>query len=212
MAAQSEHTRSGASHASSGNNVPGVQDGVNRGLGRLIGVGVSLAGLLLIAVGVYVGPYSVWVDGSPGKITVEACATDYHYANKQHSGNRTRDIQCYGTFRSDDGRTKDLNASVDSWHKFKEGDLIEVRQVGRSSYVQHSWNRLANGVLCLCGGLVVLVLGVLCTVTGYRFRGAPSFDDAWRSVGAGVLRTLMVGVMAAGLIGAVLSGAVLFFT
>lgn len=88
--------KTGSSGARAGTRPTGPKSGVGSRVGAgVLGVLVLLLGLILVAVGYEDGPAKV-ADGTPGTITIARCGKD----------NGRTDVECSGTFRSDDGRLR----------------------------------------------------------------------------------------------------------
>ncbi|MFJ7023366.1 hypothetical protein ACIQUW_33890 [Streptomyces sp. NPDC101117] len=183
------------------------------GLGRLIGVGLLLASVVLLALGAYLGPYA-YATSTPGKLTVETCTVDYKHRSSSSSSSRkrTKTRWCYGTFTANDGSVKDLNAELRSDSLHQRGEVIEALRTGETSYQRDSgWvGSIAVGCAWWFGALVPLALGLLCTATGFAFGGASDFNRAKGAVAPGLLSTVYT-LLAMGAIGVVLSLLVMFF-
>ncbi|MFE5817368.1 hypothetical protein ACFQ6S_28720 [Streptomyces sp. NPDC056479] len=175
--------------------------GDRSGLGRLIGAGLILVSLVLMALGAYLGPYS-YATSTPGKLTVETCTVDYKYRSSTSSSSRkkTKTKWCYGTFTATDGSTKDINAELKSDALHQRGDVIEALKTGETSYQQdHGWvGAIAVGAVWWFAALILLSLGLLCTATGFVFGGASDFRHAKEAAGQGLISTvytlIVVGV------------------
>ncbi|KPI00656.1 hypothetical protein OK074_5749 [Actinobacteria bacterium OK074] len=194
---------------------PGGGAGGSAGLGRLIGAGLILAALVLLALGSYLGPYS-YAKSTPGKLTVETCTVDYKYHSSTSSSarKRTKTRWCYGTFTADNGSTKDINAELRSDALYQRGHVIEARKTGDTSYQQdHGWvGAIAIGCAWWFGALLPLAVGLYCTATGYAF-GAGSGSGAGssrRETSRGLLRTVFV-MIGVGVVGVAVSLLVMFF-
>jgi hypothetical protein len=140
--------------------------------GRLIGLGLLVAGLVLGVAGLYFGPYSVWWAGDTGKISVEECGIGRRPSatSARSTPARTKTVQCYGTFHSDNGAVKDLNAHVETpYHVYQRGDQVEVRQIRHSFYTAHTWVTLSRGLTAFFGGLLACGLGLLFIALSARF-------------------------------------------
>ncbi|MEV8091039.1 hypothetical protein [Streptomyces nigra] len=183
------------------------------GLGRLIGVGLLLAGVVLLALGAYLGPYT-YATSTPGKLTVETCTVDYKHRGTSSSSSRkrTKTKWCYGTFTATDGSVKDLNAELRSDSLHQRGEVIDALKTGDTSYQQDSgWvGSIAVGCAWWFGALIPLALGLLCTATGFAFGGASDFNRAKRAVAPGLLSTVYT-LLAVGIVGVALSFLVMFF-
>src|SRR5438874_6557673 len=118
--------------------------GDRTGRGRLIAAGLILVGLLALALGAYLGPYK-YATSTPGKLTVQTCTVEYKYRSSSSSSSsrkKTRTRWCYGTFTSDNGTVKDLNAELRSDALYTRGHVIEARRTSDTSYMQdHGWAR-----------------------------------------------------------------------
>lgn len=138
-------------------------------LGRLIGAGLILVGLVLMALGAYLGPYT-YATATPGKLTVDTCTVDYKYRSSTSSSSRkkTKTRWCYGTFTSADGSVKDLNAELKSDALHQRGFVVEAIRTGDTSYkLDHGWvGAIATGCAWFFGGLMPLSIGVLGATTG----------------------------------------------
>ncbi|KAB2975125.1 hypothetical protein F8R89_25880 [Streptomyces sp. SS1-1] len=182
------------------------------GPGRLIGVGLLLVSVVLLALGAYLGPYA-YATSTPGKLTVETCTVDYKYRSSSSSSSRkrTKTRWCYGTFTANDGSVKDLNAELRTQSLHQRGEVIEALRTGETSYQQdRGWvGSIAVGCAWWFGALIPLALGLLCTATGFAFGGASDFNRAKRAMGHGLLNTF-VTLIAVGVIGFVLSLLVTF--
>ncbi|MGC9542578.1 hypothetical protein [Streptomyces sp. UG1] len=182
-------------------------------LGRLIGLGLLLAGVVLLALGAYLGPYS-YATSTPGKLTVETCTVDYKYRSSTSSSSRkrTKTKWCYGTFTAADGSPKDLNAELKSDALHQRGDVIEALKTGDTSYQQdQGWvGAIAVGCVWWFGALVPLALGLFSTTTGFAFGGASDFRRSRQAAGQGLINTVY-SLIAVGVIGFGISLLVMFF-
>ncbi|NUT25207.1 MAG: hypothetical protein HOV84_04615 [Streptomyces sp.] len=136
---------------------------------RLIGAGLILVGVVLMALGAYLGPYT-YATSTPGKLTVDTCTVDYKYRSSTSSSSRkkTKTRWCYGTFTSNDGSVKDLNAELKSDALHQRGYVIETLKTGDTTYkLDHGWlGAIATGCAWFFGGLMPLSMGVLAAITG----------------------------------------------
>ncbi|OAH14348.1 hypothetical protein [Streptomyces jeddahensis] len=182
------------------------------GLGRLIGAGLILVSLALMALGAFLGPYS-YATSTPGTLTVETCSVDYKYSSPSSSSRkRTKTKWCYGTFTATDGTAKDLNAELKSDALYKRGDILEARKTGDTSYQQdHGWvGAIAVGCVWWFGALIPLALGLFGTDTGFAFGGTSDARRSQQAASQGLLGTVYV-LIATGLIGFAISLLVMFF-
>ncbi|MFC7911430.1 hypothetical protein [Streptomyces nigra] len=205
-------TQAQASSASSGSSGASGSRSTG-GLGRLIGVGLLLAGVVLLALGAYLGPYT-YATSTPGKLTVETCTVDYKHRSTSSSSSRkrTKTKWCYGTFTATDGSVKDLNAELRSDSLHQRGEVIDALKTGETSYQQDSgWvGSIALGCAWWFGALIPLALGLLCTTTGFAFGGASDFNRSQRAMAPGLLSTVYT-LIAVGIVGVALSFLVMFF-
>ncbi|MFK4869643.1 hypothetical protein ACI3K4_30965 [Streptomyces sp. CSMPJR101] len=205
-------TQAQASSASSGSSGASGSRSTG-GLGRLIGVGLLLAGVVLLALGAYLGPYT-YATSTPGKLTVETCTVDYKHRSTSSSSSRkrTKTKWCYGTFTATDGSVKDLNAELRSDSLHQRGEVIDALKTGETSYQQDSgWvGSIALGCAWWFGALIPLALGLLCTTTGFAFGGASDFNRSKRAMAPGLLSTVYT-LIAVGIVGVALSFLVMFF-
>ncbi|MFC8784582.1 hypothetical protein [Streptomyces nigra] len=208
-------TQAQASSASSGSSGSSGASGSRStgSLGRLIGVGLLLAGVVLLSLGAYLGPYT-YATSTPGKLTVETCTVDYKHRSSSSSSSRkrTKTKWCYGTFTATDGSVKDLNAELRSDSLHQRGEVIDALKTGETSYQQDSgWvGSIALGCAWWFGALIPLALGLLCTATGFAFGGASDFNRAKQAVAPGLLSTVYT-LIVVGIVGVALSFLVMFF-
>ncbi|MGW1028639.1 hypothetical protein ACWD4J_33980 [Streptomyces sp. NPDC002577] len=187
--------------------------GGRAGLGRLIGAGLILVSLVLLALGAFLGPYT-YATSTPGKLTVETCTVSIKYRSTASSSSRkrTKTRWCYGTFTANDGTAKDLNAELKSDALYQRGDVLEARKTGDTSYQQdHGWvGAIAVGCAWWFGALIPLALGLFGTATGFAFGGASDVRRSEQAASQGLLRTVYV-MVATGVIGCGVSLLVMFF-
>ncbi|MFC8248191.1 hypothetical protein [Streptomyces chartreusis] len=187
--------------------------GDRTGLGRLIGAGLILLSLALLALGAYLGPYT-YSSSTQGKLTVETCTVDYKYRSSTSSSSRkkTKTKWCYGTFTSTDGSTKDINAELKSDALHQRGDVIEALKTGDTSYQQdHGWTgATAVGCVWWFAALIPLALGLLSTTTGFAFGGTTDFRNARQTAGQGLINTIYT-LITVGVTGFAISLLVMFF-
>ncbi|MEV7002715.1 hypothetical protein AB0N62_34225 [Streptomyces sp. NPDC093982] len=186
------------------------------GLGRLIGAGLILVSVVLLALGAYLGPYS-YATSTPGKLTVETCTVDYKSRSSSSSTSsssrkRTKTKWCYGTFTTADGTIKDLNAELRSDALYQRGVVLDAFKTGDTSYQQdHGWvGAVAVGCAWWFGALVPLGIGILSITTGFAFGGTSDFRRAREAASQRLLGTVFV-MIAVGVVGLVVSLLVTFF-
>ncbi|MGV9566437.1 hypothetical protein [Streptomyces sp. NPDC003480] len=187
--------------------------GERTGPGRLIGAGLILVGLVLLALGAYLGPYT-YATSTPGRLTVQTCSVDYKYRGTTSSSRkRIKTRWCYGTFTSEDGTVKDLNADLKSDALYQRGHVIEARKTGDTSYEpDHGWvGAIAEGCAWWFAALIPLALGLFFTATGFAFGGPSDVRRAGQTASQGLLRTVYL-LGAVGVIGFAVSMLVVVFT
>ncbi|MET8955835.1 hypothetical protein ACWEO4_26005 [Streptomyces sp. NPDC004393] len=198
-------------HGNTATNAAGPEE--RTGLGRLIGAGLILVSLVLLALGAFLGPYR-YATSTAGKLTVQTCTVDYKYrsSTSSNSQKRTKTRWCYGTFTAADGSANDLNAELKSDALYPRGHIIEARKSGDTSYQQdHGWvSGIAVGCAWWFAALIPLAIGLFFTATGFAFGGPSDVHRAGQAASQGLLRTIYV-LTAAGVIGFAISLLVLFF-
>jgi len=191
-------------HGTAATNAAAPGDRASRG--RLIGAGLILVSLVLVALGAYLGPYK-YATSTPGKLTVQNCTVDYKYRSSSSSSSsrkKTKTRWCYGTFTSDDGTIKDLNAELRSDALYQRGHVIETRRISDLSYMQdQGWaHAIAVGCAWWFGALIALAIGLFSAITGFPYGQGESQR---------LFRTTLVTV-GVGVLGLVVSLLVVFFT
>ncbi|MET7478710.1 hypothetical protein ABZT17_30695 [Streptomyces sp. NPDC005648] len=187
-----------------GNATPSAAaQGDRTGLGRLIGAGLILVGVVLLALGAWLGPVR-YAASTPGKLTVDNCTVEYKYRSSSSSSRKkTKTRWCYGTFTADNGSAKDLNAELKSDALYQRGHVINARKSGDTDYqLDKGWlYAIAVGSAWTFGALIALSAGIFTAVTGFPYGRSES-------------RGLFKGCLAAaglGAIGLVVSLLVAFF-
>ncbi|MGW2518473.1 hypothetical protein ACWC09_15925 [Streptomyces sp. NPDC001617] len=187
-----------------GNATPNAAaQGDRTGLGRLIGAGLILVGVVLLALGAYLGPVR-YAASTPGKLTVDNCSIEYKYRSSSSSSRKkTKTRWCYGTFAADNGSAKDLNAELRSDALYQKGHVIDARKSSDTSYqLDKGWlYAIAVGCAWAFGALIALSAGVFAAVTGFPYG---------RSESHGLFRVCLV-VAGVGVVGLVVSWVVAFF-
>lgn len=176
-----------------GNTAPDTAaPGDRTGLARLIGAGLILVGVVLLALGAYLGPVR-YATSTPGKLTVETCTVDYKYRSSSSSSRKkTKTRWCYGTFTADDGSTRDLNAELKSDALYQKGHVLDARRSSDTAYqLDRGWvYAIALGCAWGFGALIALATGVFVAVTGFPYGEGESrrlFRACMVLVGVGVL-------------------------
>ncbi|MBT2504799.1 hypothetical protein J7I98_02595 [Streptomyces sp. ISL-98] len=190
-------------------------------LGRAGGVVFLLAGLALTGVGAYQGAYAAGWAGTHGTLTVESCeVTSPHNVSRSSRKNRST-IRCCGTFASDDGKAKDINAALEGKRGYLQGTEVSVQQTDAptadadtdADYVVAGLNRAMHWFAAFFAGWVLTGLGVFCVATGYAPFGSSriSYGAAWDAAGRNATRPTTIGMIGVGIVGAGLSYLVSLF-
>ncbi len=173
-------------------------------LGRLIGAGLILVSLILLALGAYLGPYT-YATSTPGKLTVNNCTVEYKYRSSSSSSRRkTKTRWCYGTFTADDGSVKDLNAELRSDALYRPGHVLEARKTGDTSYQQDRGWVAAIALGCVFWFSALFCIGISLAV------GSASARSSKQASGQGLVRTVVTSIVV-GVIGFVISLLVTLF-
>ncbi|WP_037606894.1 hypothetical protein [Streptacidiphilus rugosus] len=88
------------------------------------GLVFGVIGLLLVGGCALMLAYSTGLTGTPGQLRVDACA--------QVGSGRGQHLDCFGTFRSDDGRVVDQDAVLA--HHYSPGTEVRVERSGGGTY------------------------------------------------------------------------------
>ncbi|MFD8565980.1 hypothetical protein [Streptomyces sp. NPDC059639] len=184
-------------------------------LGRLVGAGIIVVALLFSGFFGWEGLYAAGIRGTHGELKVEKCTVKYE-RYRSHGHYRTRrSYDCYGTFTSDDGKTKDINAVLDdSKLRYDADETVSVTQAGEAVSTTRDFDYVVSdakhagydfaGAFAL---LIAVALGIFCTVTGYfpGKRCQVSYNQAWRASARGATRPVIIAVGAIGALGALVS-------
>ena len=199
----------------------GLVNGAFGRLGRAGGLVFLLAGLVLSGFGAYEGAYAAGWAGTHGTLTVQQCEVSHPSNASRSSRKNRRPVRCEGTFVSEDGKSTDANAAVQVRQRYAPGAELAVQQTGQpttegamdADYVQAGLDRAWRWFGAFFGGWVLTGLGVFCLATGFApfGRSRISFDAAWKAAGRGVTRSVVIGVIGVGLVGAGVSFLVSYF-
>ncbi|WP_329123753.1 hypothetical protein [Streptomyces sp. NBC_01465] len=186
-----------------------------RVLGRAAGAGFLLLALLAAAFTAYQGANTVGWIGTHGELTVQSCDTSHTTTSRARRHN-SRHVTCYGTFVSDDGKTRDINAQIeDGKRRYPGGTELSVQRTGAptlstdtdTSYVITAPYRAGGWFAGFFGSWLVFALGLLYVTTGHlpAGRNKVPFSTTWDAAGRGRARTAAIVVSVAGLAGAAVS-------
>lgn len=190
-------------------------------LGRFGGLVFLLAGFVLSGWGAYEGAYAAGWAGTNGTLTVKQCEVSYPSNASRSSRKNRRPVRCEGTFVSEDGRSTDPNAAVQVRKRYAAGTELAVQQTepptaadaADADYLQSGMDRAWRWFGAFFGGWVLTGLGVFCLATGFAPFGRShiSFDAAWEAAGRRAVRSVVIGMIGVGLVGAGVSFLVSYF-
>jgi hypothetical protein len=106
----------------------------------------GVIGILVVAGGTRVLTYTVGLSGTPGHLKVAGCGP-VGKGRGQHT-------DCYGTYRSDDGRITDQNAVV--VHESHLGPDVTVDRTGDDVYYLIGFGAASGPLAAVCIGLTLL--------------------------------------------------------
>ncbi|MFJ5535371.1 hypothetical protein [Streptomyces sp. NPDC093261] len=164
---------------------PGI---MGRGLGGLFFV----LALAIFGFSLYNAAHAAGVAGTHGTLTVERCWV------KQGSRSSSDTTVCGGTFRSDDGKITDDEASIRA--KVKSGSKVSVQQAG-GSYVRVGFGETTRWIALFFLGWLVVAFGMSFVATGRFPRSGMQVAMITRAVSGtrvGAVRKWFVGVGLAG--------------
>ncbi|WP_353945065.1 hypothetical protein ABII15_28215 [Streptomyces sp. HUAS MG91] len=183
-------------------------------LGRLIGAGIIVVALLFSSFFGWEGLYAAGVRGVHGELKVDKCTVKYE-RYRTHGHYRTRrSYDCYGTFTSDDGKTKDINAVLDTELRYDADETVSVTQSGEAVSTSRDYDYVVSDAkhagFNFAGSFALLIavaLGVFCAATGYfpGRRCKVSYSEAWRASARGATRPAVIVIGAIGAVGALVS-------
>ncbi|WP_127357654.1 hypothetical protein [Actinacidiphila soli] len=133
--------------------------------------------------------YAARWAGTPGLFVVRSCA--------EVGATKERHTQCDGTFRSDDGKTVDLDATISQ--SLTAGAAVPVQRTSNNSYVR-------VGVAAFCGWLTMTLFGTVLAgtaiMTVLTLTGHTRSRAGWKALlaAAGVaLASALIGAIAGAL-------------
>jgi hypothetical protein len=199
----------------------GLVGGAFGRLGRAGGLVFLLAGLVLSGFGAYEGAYAAGWAGTHGTLKVQQCEVGYPGNASRSSRKNRRPVRCEGTFVSENGRSTDAHAAVQVRRRYAQGTELAVQQAEPPTaagatdgdYVQTGMDRAWRWFGAFFGGWVLTGLGIFCLATGFApfGRSRISFDAAWEAAGRGGTRSVVIGMIGVGLVGAGVSFLVSYF-
>ncbi|MGW5662000.1 hypothetical protein ACWEWG_18155 [Streptomyces sp. NPDC003758] len=126
-------------------------------MGRALGGLFFVLALVIFGVGLYNASHSAGVVGTHGTLTVERCWVE------QGSRNSSDHTVCGGTFRSDDGKVVDDQASIRA--KVKPGGKVSVQRAG-GWYVKVGFGETTRWIAMFFLGWLVAAFGMAFAATG----------------------------------------------
>ncbi|WP_405589910.1 hypothetical protein [Streptomyces sp. NBC_01092] len=214
-------TQGTASGAGVDHSLTGLVGGAFGRLGRAGGLVFLIAGLTVSGFGAYEGVYAAGWAGTRGTLTVQQCEVSYPSNASRSSRKNRRPVRCEGTFVSENGKSTDAGAAVQVRQRYPRGAELAVQQTDAptaegamdAEYVQTGMDRAWRWFGAFFGGWVLTGLGVFCLATGFApfGRSRISFDAAWEAAGRGVTRSVVIGTIGVGLVGAAVSFLVSYF-
>ncbi|MGW5256688.1 hypothetical protein ACWERW_27560 [Streptomyces sp. NPDC004012] len=161
-------------------------------MGRALGGLFFVLALVISGFGVYNAAHAAGVAGTHGTLAVEHCWV------KQGGRSSSDTTVCGGTFRSDDDKVVDDEASIRA--KVKPGSNVPVQQAG-GSYVRVGFGETTRWIALFFLGWLVVAFGMSFAVTGMFPRSGMQVVMISRAVSgtrAGVVRKWLVRASLAG--------------
>ncbi|MBO0511268.1 hypothetical protein [Streptomyces beijiangensis] len=182
-------------------------------LGRAAGAGFLILALLAAAFTAYQGANTAGWIGTHGELTVQSCDTSPVTTHRARRHGSSRHVTCYGTFVSDDGKIRDINAQIeDGKRRYLGGAKVSVQRTGAptlstdtdASYVITAPYRAGGWFAGFFGSWLIFALGLLYMATGHlpAGRNKVSFSTTWDAAGRGRVRAAAIVITVAGLVGA----------
>jgi hypothetical protein len=125
--------------------------------GRALGGLFFVLALVTFGVGLFNAGHAAGVVGTHGTLTVERCWV------KQGSRSSSDTTECGGTFRSDNGKVIDDQASIRA--KVKPGSRVSVQQAG-DWYVKVGFGETTQWIAVFFLGWLMMAFGMAFAVTG----------------------------------------------
>ncbi|MGW1028644.1 hypothetical protein ACWD4J_34005 [Streptomyces sp. NPDC002577] len=126
-------------------------------MGRALGGLFFVLALVIFGFGLYNAAHAAGVAGTHGTLTVEQCWV------KQGGRSSSDTTVCGGTFRSDDGKVVDDQASIRA--EAKRGSKVSVQQAG-DWYVKVGFGETTRWFAVFFLGWLVVAFGMSFAVTG----------------------------------------------
>ncbi|MFJ7903855.1 hypothetical protein ACIQ6V_25745 [Streptomyces sp. NPDC096198] len=162
-------------------------------LGRALGALFFVVALGISGFGLYNAAHAAGVAGTHGTLAVEQC-----WVKHGSHGSRGTKV-CGGTFRSDDGKTVDDEASVRS--EVKPGSRVSVQRAG-DGYVRVGFGETARWVALFFLGWLVVAFGMSFAATGMFPRSGMQVALITRAVSGTRVGTVRKWIVRGGLAGA----------
>ncbi|MGW1259145.1 hypothetical protein ACWD5Q_29180 [Streptomyces sp. NPDC002513] len=161
-------------------------------MGRALGGLFFVVALVIFGFGLYNAAHAAGIAGTHGTLAVERCWV------KQGSRSSSDTTVCGGTFRSDDGKILDDEASIRA--EVKPGSKVSVQQAG-DWYVQVGFGETTRWIAMFFLGWLVVAFGMSFAATGMFPRSGMQVVVITRAVSGtqvGMVRKWLVRVGLAG--------------
>ena len=126
-------------------------------MGRALGGLFFVLALVIFGIGLYNAAHAAGVAGTHGTLAVERCWV------KQGSRSSSDTTVCGGTFRSDDGKIVDDQASIRA--EVKPGSKVSVQEAG-DWYVRVGFGETTRWIAVFFLGWLVVAFGMAFAATG----------------------------------------------
>ncbi|KUO14727.1 hypothetical protein [Streptomyces dysideae] len=152
-------------------------------MGRLVGLGLLLAAVVVAVVTIPELRSELAGEGTEGTLTVSSCDTHM----KTHYGTHRRSTElkfsCTGSWSAQEGGTTYEDVAVATTSRFETGAKIPVVQVD-DTFEQPQDRDPGDDAAILAFCLSLLAFGVYCLLTGFGTRNGPGFTASWQRLPA----------------------------
>ncbi|MFF4212694.1 hypothetical protein ACFYZE_25705 [Streptomyces sp. NPDC001796] len=163
-------------------------------MGRALGGLFFGLALVIFGVGLYNASHAAGVVGTHGTLTVERCWVE------QGSRNSSDTTVCGGTFRSDDGKVVDDQASIRA--KVKPGSKVSVQLGTGGRYVKVGFGETTRWIAMFFLGWLVAAFGMAFAATGMFPRSGMQVALITRAISGTKVGTVRKWFVRGGLAGA----------
>jgi len=161
-------------------------------MGRALGAVFFVLALVIFGVGLYNAAHAAGIVGTHGTLTVERCWL------KQGTRNASDTTVCGGTFRSDNGKVVDAQASIRA--KVKPGSRVSVQQAD-DWYVKVGFGATTRWIAVFFLGWLVAAFGMSFAATGMFPRSGMQVAMITRAISGSRVATLRRWFVGGGLVG-----------